>query len=227
MDAYTHEKEQIDQIKAWWKENWIFIVSGVVIAIGGVSGWRSWEAYQLERAESASERYEELLVQVAAADSQKVDSVYAELKSEFGDTTQAVLAALKLADLRVTENDLQGAAAELRWAADNAGDRELGLLARLRLARVLLADGKYDQALAIAQDVRKPGKLQAAFDEIRGDVQYLQGNRDAARSAYEDALANAVEGVGDNGQLQAKLDNVAMPVDAVLGTDEEPVEGEE
>ena len=41
--AYTIEEEQeLSAIKAWWNENYKFIIVCFVIAFGGVFGWNYW-----------------------------------------------------------------------------------------------------------------------------------------------------------------------------------------
>lgn len=217
MDAYSHEKEQIDEIKAWWSENWLFIVGGIGIAIASVWGWRAWEAHELRVAEAASSQYEEMNIQLAAGNADRADAIHAELKQEFGGTVYAALAALKQAEVAIAaKEDYTTAANELRWVMESGIDRELQLLARVRLARVLLADGDIDGALA-ASEVSNSGRFQSVLDEVRGDAHYLNGDREAARTAYESALANLSDDGGDPRLLQRKIDNLPMST-AVLDT---------
>lgn len=216
MDAYTHEKEQIDEIKKWWKENWLFLVGGLVIAIGSISGYRAWQGYQLERAEAASSQYKEMLVQMTARDSDRADAAYATLKQEYGDTVYALLAAMKRAESAVENDELDSAAAELEWAMNSGIDAELQMLARLRLARVHLGAGEGAAALEVLAAVSSPGRFTAAFEELKGDAHYFSGDIDAARTAYEAALAAQVEGASDPRSLQTKIDNLAMPANAVV-----------
>ncbi|MDX1443145.1 MAG: tetratricopeptide repeat protein [Gammaproteobacteria bacterium] len=220
MDAYTHEKEQIDQIKQWWKENWLFLVGGLVLAIGGISGWRAWQAYELERAEAASSQYKEMLVQVAAQNADRADATYSTLKNEYGDTVYALLGALQRAENALSAGDRETAMAELAWAMESGIDRELQLLARLRLARVQLAGGDEAAALKTVAAVAKPGRFTSAFEELKGDAHYFQGDVAAARAAYQAALDAQVDGGGDPRKLQLKIDNLAMPVGAVAGGEE-------
>jgi predicted negative regulator of RcsB-dependent stress response len=81
-------------------------------------------------------------------------------------------------------------------------------LAKLRLGKVLLAQGKIDAALTEIQGV-EGGALQGAFDELRGDILLARGDRDKARDAYTNALAAYGE-VPDKAELvQLKLDDLA------------------
>ena len=53
---------------------------------------------------------------------------------------------------------------------------------------MLTAQGKYDEALALA-DAQVPDAMTGAFAEARGDIRFLRGETDAARADYQTALA--------------------------------------
>ena len=48
------EDQQIEELKRWWSENGRSIVIGVVLGIGGVSGWVGWKHYSETTSEAAS-----------------------------------------------------------------------------------------------------------------------------------------------------------------------------
>src|SRR5690606_12215816 len=97
-------------------------------------------------------------------------------------------AAFFLAKIAVQDNKLDVAADELKWVLSAKPDAATEQLARLRLARVLTAQQAYDDALA--QLSPEPAAAYAAeYAEARGDILKLQGDLDAARTAYEKALA--------------------------------------
>ena len=52
MDVLTddHEREQV--VRKWWSEYWKSIALGVVIALGGLLGYRQYQSYQLEEAQT-------------------------------------------------------------------------------------------------------------------------------------------------------------------------------
>ena len=56
MDEYSSEKEQIEEIKQWWKDNGTFIITGLVVGFGALGGWKYWQAYKEQRAATASAR---------------------------------------------------------------------------------------------------------------------------------------------------------------------------
>lgn len=209
MDA--HEKEQIEEIKEWWRENRWYILSGLVISIVIVAGWRYWQEYRQEQAQAASLRYEKVLSQAESQDVTALANAVQELQQDYSGTPYAALATLKLAAEYAAAGDYSAALQPLRWAMENTDDDELALVARARLARVMLLNDHGQEAIALLDDV-EPGKFAALYAELRGDALLSTGNREAARVAYEAALAAMEPGLGERRLLQMKIDNLAMPL---------------
>lgn len=215
MDVYAHEKEQIEGIKAWWRENRWYIAGGLVVAALAVGGWRMWLEHQQQQAEAASLKYEDVITRAATGETDALRAVVAELQTEFGGTPYAALATLKLAAAEAETDNYHGAAAALRWVIDNTADDELALVARLRLGRVHFQQDKLADVHRVL-DVSRAGKFEPLFEELRGDAFLAAGDRDNARTAYEASLA-AMEPGADTRGVQMKIDNLAMPVDALPG----------
>ena len=49
VDEYLSEREQADQLRHWVRENWLWVVAGVALGLGGLYGYRWWEAHQTAR----------------------------------------------------------------------------------------------------------------------------------------------------------------------------------
>jgi predicted negative regulator of RcsB-dependent stress response len=99
----------------------------------------------------------------------------------------------------------------LRSVADETKHEELAWVARMRSARVLIQQGKHDDALQLL-DVEKAGAFAAQIREIRGDAQVAKGNPTAARAEYAAALAENIDGAADRmidrNVLEMKLQDV-------------------
>jgi hypothetical protein len=54
VDEFLSEREQVDRIRQWWKENGAWIIVGVGGGVLALAGWNWWQGYQLQRAEQAS-----------------------------------------------------------------------------------------------------------------------------------------------------------------------------
>jgi hypothetical protein len=57
VEDYLSEREQVDRIRQWWKENGAWIIVGIGGGVLSLAGWNWWQGYQLERAEQASAIY--------------------------------------------------------------------------------------------------------------------------------------------------------------------------
>ncbi len=211
MELHTSEQEQVEALKKWWHENKNGLIVGLVIGIGAVVGYRSWLDYNERIAKSASDTYEKLMVAVTGNNSQDIATHAGTLVSQYSGTPYAALGALMLAKSKVESGDLAAAAQQLRWAMDNADQDEVAHVARLRLGRVLLSDGKADEALALVKGVNDKA-FASGYEELRGDIYLAQGQRELARTAYGQALATLPASANNREMLQMKLDDLGRPV---------------
>lgn len=83
---------------------------------------------------------------------------------------------------------MDAAVNELKWVLSAKPEAATEQLARLRLARVLTAQKAYGDALAQLSPEPAAAFI-SEYAEARGDVLKLQGDLDAARTAFEKALA--------------------------------------
>jgi predicted negative regulator of RcsB-dependent stress response len=219
MADYHADQEQLDALRRWWKRYGAPVALAVTLVVGGWFGWQQWQGAQARAAEAASLVYEEMMAGVTSAplqdiDSKRLDALVAaaqKLKADYGRTQYAALAGLWLARLAVAREDLDTAATELRAVMANSHDKELALIAQLRLVRVLTAQEKYDEALSLA-NAQVPDAMAGAFAQARGDIRFLRGETDAARADYQTALARLDSRDGLlKSLLEIKL-NQAQPV---------------
>ena len=209
MDAYTSEKEQIEQIKKWWKENGLQIIAGLVIGLAVVGGWRGWQYYRQQRNEAASNIYSQLQDAQSVGDSKKLDEYGGQLIDKYFDTPYAALAAVAIAGDDVDNGKLDDAAERLQWTIDHGKDDQLATIARLRLARVDISAGKPKEALAVLAEDQKPGAFEPLFQEVRGDAYLAEKDTGKARDAYQLALAGLKPEMPDRRIVQMKLDDLA------------------
>lgn len=208
MDVYRTEEEQVEALKKWWDENARSIIAGIVIALAVVFGWRTWQEHRATQAEAASFAYQQLLVQLDGGEAAAVSEQGKQLIAAHPNSVYAVLAALALAQQAVDQNDAEGAAAQLRWAMANSKQPELQHMARVRLARVLIDQGKAEEALALLDNMAASA-YQALYEETKGDAHVALGQRAAARQAYERALSGYAESPPKQQLLRMKLDDLA------------------
>ena len=208
MEPYASEDEQIEQIKRWWKENGKSLVFGLVVGIGGLAGYRYWDAAETSRAESASVNYDVLLQQVTDNRIEEANNTGQIIIDGYPDSSYARLSTLLLAKLAVESDDVERAKALLSGLIESSKDSELSMVARARLARLLLAEDDIDGAtrqLDAIPDIDN----EARFVELRADVLAAGGDTEKARALYLAALKEAEEQGLERGAIQLKLDNLA------------------
>ena len=150
------EEEQIEAIKKWLDENGTSLVVGIVVAVAGVFGFQSWQNSTRESGEAAAALYGSLteaaiVAPTATLTEETIQSsrfIADTLKTDHGGTAYAQFAALLMAKLAVEDNDLELATRELEWVIEQGPDYSIEVIARIRLARVLLAGQRRDDALA-------------------------------------------------------------------------------
>jgi predicted negative regulator of RcsB-dependent stress response len=212
VDEYLSEREQAEQLRNWLRENWIWLVAGVALTVGGYYGFRAWESRESSRAVEAGQRFAAMLDAIGANRRDEGLRIAGELTGEYADTPYADQATLVLARLDVDSGDLAGAEKRLTAVAGTSADPDLRIVARLRLARVQLAQGRYEEALRTLDAVATPA-VDARVLELRGDVRLAQGNPAAAlaewRKAQEAAAADtAAAAQVDTELLQLKIDEL-------------------
>ncbi len=198
MSDYS-EDEQMERAKNWLKINGIWIIAGIAIGAGGLGAWHWYQDRRAAQAETASARYEELVDAFTRSDKARGMTLLEQLNREYAWTPYASLGTLIAARVQVEANELDKAAAGLKSVMDNAKDDELQMVARLRLARVQSAQGKYDDALATLK-VENGGEFAPRIADTRGDVLLAKGDRAGALKEYLAARSSE-----DNGRIDFEL----------------------
>ena len=190
MALHESEREQVEALQRWWRENGRSVLLGVVVALALVVGWQQWRAYQERMAEGAATAYQTFLAELDSGDLAAAAALLESLRTEHGSSTYPVLASLDMAARRAEAGELEAAEQDLVWARQQATTEPLTRLARLHLARVRLARDDPGGALSVLEPV-PDGAYGGAFQELRGDALAASGDASAAVEAYDAALAAA------------------------------------
>lgn len=207
MTTHYDDEAQAQQLKDWWKENWIALAAGLVIGLAGIFGWQGWQKHQRGQAAAASQLYEDFKAAIANGKTDEAPALAEKLVTDFAKTPYAANGQLRLAAESVKANDYEAALKRLQWVREHAKDEGLRQIAQLRTARVLWQQGEFEQALKILDGAA--GEFAPVFDELRGDIHLAQGDRSAARSAYEKALNAAPAEQPSRQLLERKLEDLA------------------
>ena len=205
------DDEELAVIKDWWQRNGMPLLTGVVLALVVVLGWQGWQQYQSNQAHGASIVYQQLLEAAldpsGKPDAGKVAELANTLKNDYAGTHYAQYGSLFVAKVAVEAGKLDDAVAELQSIVNKPADESVGELARQRLARVLAAQNKAEDALKLL-DAKVEPAFTAGREELKGDVLVQLGRADDAHAAYEKAKAALSEDAAVGG-LQMKLDDLA------------------
>lgn len=204
MSDYRTDEEQAEALKKWWSENGKFIIAGIIIGLAAIFGWRGYNNHLAQQAEAASTLYEQMLVASRTNDSENVGVYAKRIIDDYQSSSYAIFAHLMLAKLAAEANQLDEAEDQLNWVLESNAQEEFKHVARLRLARVLIAGDKLDIAEKTL-NVSNTGDFSARYEELRGDIFVKQDKTDEAREAYQKALANSA---GEQPILQMKLDDL-------------------
>jgi predicted negative regulator of RcsB-dependent stress response len=201
------EQEQIDTLKSWWKQYGNLVSWLLIAALGAYAAWSGWNYYQRSQSAQAGQLYDEITRAVAAKDTARVLRGATDMREKFSRTAYAEMAALTAAKAAFDANDLNGAKAQLQWVVDSGRDEEYRVLARIRLAGVLLDEKAYDEGLKVlSADV--PAGFAGALADRRGDLLMAQNKVAEARAAYQEALQKSDAKSPGRQLIQLKLDAI-------------------
>ena len=220
MDDYLSEKEQWEWLKAQVRENAPAALLAIVVVGGGVFGWRWWQGHQDARHLEAGSKYMQMVQSLERDDRTQAFVLLGGLERDYADSPYTDQARLLAARVYVDEAQLDHAASALSTVAEQSKDHDLALVARLRLARVQIAQGKPDSALATLGAAGDAGAFAARYHEVRGDAYYAKGDKAAALTEYRSARGTGAEGT-ETALLQLKiadLENGAPPVPPTANT---------
>ena len=201
------EYEQGERVQQWLRQNGLSIVVGIAIGLVGIFGWGKWNDHKTAHQTDAANLYQQVQVAVAGGKSDSADALTEQLTKDYTDTPYAMFAMSDRAERQVRAKQLDKALESLAWAEAHATDDNLKALVQMRIARVLLAQGKGAEALAALD--RMPAKsYEGVAQELRGDVLVKLGRPDDARKAYE--AAKLAMGESAPQSVQMKIDDLAV-----------------
>jgi len=203
VSAYE-QQEELEQLKAWWKEYGVSLILGVLIGLAVLFGYRYWVRHEATQREAASAIYDQM-IEATHANKPEARTSGEKLVNDYPSTPYASMAALLLAREAYDAGDK---------ALAHAKDTATQHAARLRLARLLL-DAVDVQAASALAEISDTAGFESEYLELKGDLAVARGEKDAARSLYREALKHVRPGSSYTQAIAMKLDDLGPEKPAV------------
>jgi predicted negative regulator of RcsB-dependent stress response len=98
----AHEQGEI--VKKWLRENGSAIVMGLVIAFGGLFGFKQWQSWQENTRQHASAEYAVMSNLLEAGQLDAAMANFQTLRDDFADSPYTSMAAMMVASARIEAN---------------------------------------------------------------------------------------------------------------------------
>lgn len=216
MEGYTTENEQLEALKKWWEQNAKWIIGGLVIAALIVGGWRIYGYWQSKRAAEAAGLYAAVVQAEGKNDTAAVASSAKKLIKAYPATAYGALGGLALAKAQFAQQHLDDAVRSLQGVVAHSPDKGLAMIARLRIARIQLEQGKAREALDTLKH-QGQGAFSATVQGLRGEAFEQLGRTQDARTAYQAGLKATKATSGLHQLLSLRLANLPSGKHAAAG----------
>ena len=187
MDDLLSEKEQIEQMRTWWSTYGGYVIGGLGLGIALLAGINYYQSSRLEAQLEGSGLYESLTEHVASGNLDAAEVVADQLTTDYAKTSYAAQGQLAMARLYMDKNRDQDAADALRSVVDGDASEEIKLVARARLARVLLYQNKPQDVVDLLEG-HDTAAFAAIYNELLGDAYYALGRIEDAQMAYQSVM---------------------------------------
>lgn len=202
-----NDHDRAELVKGFFKRFGYWIIAAIIIFAVGLGFSTYWQNHASTRAQAASNAYQALLTSMQnGAKPNVIEAAATQISDDYADTIYGTLAELNLAQLAISQNNLDGAAGFLQKALKQNSDDKLAPIIRLRLARVLLAQNNPKAVLSTLKDI--PDGYAAAYGMLKGDA-YVQLNDTAAAKENYQAALSKVNNPLLNQLLTERLNNLS------------------
>ena len=203
------EEENTEFLSSLWDTYKYLILLSLVLLGAGIFGWENWSQNRISNLQDSADMYESFINSLNEEDlDQKVLADH--IIKEYPNTLYADLVTFHLAKISVEEEDLNKAEEHLMWILQRHDSKwgsdfdPIEATARLRLARVLIANDNSNKALEI---INESENMSSSLHEVKGDAEEKLGSYAEAKLSYLKALesnqSQSVEAI-----LKMKLANL-------------------
>ncbi len=201
------EQEQVDALKAWWKQNGKTVIMAVSVFIVTIAGIQGWRVYQSNQAHQAAAMYSQLENAEQTKDTKKIRDAAGQIIEKYPSTPYAARAALISARANYESGDAKSAKAQLEWVVGHSKEAPVLDMARLRLAGILLDEKNFAESIKLL-NAKHEDTYDGLYADLLGDAMVAQGKADEARKAYKESIQKTDEKSPFRKYIQIKLDSL-------------------
>lgn len=199
------EKEQIEKMRTWWSDYGNYVIAGVVLGAAILFTINYYQTSMRNAQLEASRLYDALTDRVVDGDLDAAETFAGQIAADHGATAYAPQSKLAIARLYLDQNRDQDAADALADLIAGDAEEPFKQVARLRLAKIYLYQGKAEDAVALLEGMGDAA-FAARYADVLGDAYFALGRFDDAREAYQQALSEPNPGsTVDRQFVQLKL----------------------
>ena len=180
MNNYSSDEEKLI---SWFQENYKNILLGIILGLGIGFSYNYYNDMQSNTQFELSSKYEEAIKAYNNNESDLILTLSDELSKEFPANAYTRMSNLYAAKIHYINGDIKESKNKLRQIIDNQNDKDLKSIATIRLARLLISEGKYNDAeIVIKKHVNHDTNLLSI--ELLGDISLAKNQLLQAKSYY-------------------------------------------
>ena len=206
MVTVRSDEERVQSIINFFKDYKFYILLVILVSAILVCGYFFSKSFKSNQIQAAKVLYEDW--QVTSVQENR-DQLFQNLTENYSDTGYSHLALLKRGSDLAKENNLEGSLDvfyQLKEDSDGFfGNSLINGLARTNIARISIAQGKFDDALSVLE---KYSNDEDAFThELKGDALSGLGSYDLALQQYKNAYEKYTD-TGLKNLVELKINNL-------------------
>ena len=182
--AYSaSDKEQIDEIRQWWKEYGIAITIAVIIGLAIGLSWKYYKGYKNSKEDKASLVYQQMLDAILQKRYAAIPPNTKLLQDQYSGTVYATTASLMSARIDVMQKNFKAADQSLQWVVDHSKDAAYQQIARIRDARVKIQLNDAKGALTVLNKVNDKDYA-PLIEDAKGEAYLALNDKTKAHAAF-------------------------------------------
>ena len=178
------DSDEVQMFRNWMKEYGYYILFSILAFLIVNFGWRYWKQYKEYKLGQATVMYDQVLQSFDKEKNEELKLFGEKLIKNHPKTIYASLASLTLAKHYVDSGDLKSAQENFEFVIKEAPSKEVKELARVRVARILIALKDPQKALDTLANSQDDGFYASTVNEVRGDALLKLGKNEEAEKAY-------------------------------------------